>query len=74
MLLTGWSAAILLTVYGVVQVTGVALLALDVITPAKPISTKVLLWRGLLWEPWFAASGILIGLATRHAHRRPRQA
>jgi len=62
---------VLLTFYAVPQIAGVALLALDVVVPSEPISTRVLLWRGLFWEPWFVACGVLLGLATRHAQRRP---
>lgn len=45
--------------------------ALDVVVASDPISTQVLLWRGLFWEPWFVACGVLLGPATRYAQRRP---
>lgn len=74
LLLTAWGAAATLTAYGVLQFTGVALVALDVVSPTEPKNTTVLLWRLLLWEPWFILCGLLLGLAARRAHERPGRA
>lgn len=71
LLLVAWGAAVVLAVYGVLQLTGVVLVALDVVDPSEPMGTRVLLWRGLLWEPWFVLCGVLLGLAARSGHRRP---
>jgi len=65
--LIAWCGAALLVVYGLLQVTSVALIALGVVTPADPPPNAVLAWRLLLWEPWFALCGLLLGLAVRLA-------
>lgn len=57
-----WAGAVLLTVYGLVQVVSVALVALGVLTPTQPVEPSVLWWRLLLWEPWFLVWGVLLGL------------
>jgi len=56
LLLTAWSGAVLLSVYGALQLTGVALIRFGV-------DPTVLLWRLLLWEPWFLVWGLLLGMA-----------
>lgn len=60
-----WAGAGLLTVYGLVQVASVALVALGVLTPTQPVEPLVLWWRLLLWEPWFLLWGVLLGLTAR---------
>lgn len=70
LLLAAWSGAALLTVYGVVQITSVAAVALGVITPSQPVPSTVLWWRLLLWEPWFIFWGILLGLTTAWIARK----
>lgn len=62
LLLGAWTGAVGLTVYGLLQVTSVALIAFGVISPTHPVEITVLWWRGLLWEPWFLVWGILLGL------------
>lgn len=57
-----WAGAVLLTVYGLVQVVSVALVAMGVLTPTQPVEPSVLWWRLLLWEPWFLVWGVLLGL------------
>ncbi len=57
-----WTGAALLTVYGLVQVSSVALVAVGVLTPTQPVEPVVLWWRLLLWEPWFLLWGVLLGL------------
>ncbi len=66
---TAWLCAGVLTTYGAVQVIVVALATLGVGTTTS--SHSVLLWRLLLWEPWFLVWGLLLGLATWHARKRP---
>ncbi|MGI8593602.1 MAG: DUF3995 domain-containing protein [Solirubrobacteraceae bacterium] len=65
--LAAWVCAGCLTLYGTVQVAGVALAMLGVGTTTS--SDSVLLWRLLLWEPWFLVWGLLLGLAARYAHK-----
>lgn len=68
MLRSAWFCAGILTIYGAVQVTGVALATLGVATTTS--SHSVLLWGPLLWEPWFLVWGLLPGLAPWHEHGR----
>lgn len=70
LLLAAWSGAVLLTVYGVLQVTSVALVAFGVVTPSPPPDATVLWWRLLLWEPWFLLWGVLLGLTAWSARKR----
>lgn len=70
LLLTAWSGAALLTVYGVVQIGSVAAVAFGVLTPSYPLPSAVLWWRLLLWEPWFLLWGVLLGLTAWTAQKR----
>ena len=70
LLVAASGAALLLTVYGVVQVVSVGLVLSGVVTIATPEEPSVLWWRLLLWEPWFLVWGLLLGVAARDA--RPR--
>ena len=63
LLRAAWGGAGLLTVYGLLQTTFVALIAFGVITPTQPVESTVLRWRLLLWEPWFLLWGVLLALA-----------
>src|SRR3990170_3272467 len=45
--------AVVLTVYGVVQLAGVLLAHVGVVEPATPVAPEVVYWRLLVWEPWF---------------------
>ena len=63
LLRAAWGGAGLLTVYGLLQLTSVALVAFGVITPTQPVESTVLRWRLLLWEPWLLLWGVLLGLA-----------
>lgn len=74
LLLLAWGCAAILILYGLLQEASVALVMLDVITPAEPADPTVLRWRLLLWEPWFVVWGVLLGLAARYAHKRPEAA
>lgn len=65
-----WGGAVLLTAYGLLQVTSLALVASGVITPTEPVEPTVLWWRLLLWEPWFLVWGILLGLTAWAAGKR----
>ncbi len=67
---TAWVGAVLLTAYGLLQVSAVALVAVGAVTPDVPIDPDVLRWRLLVWEPWFLEWGLLLGLATWTTRRR----
>ncbi|MBO0901930.1 DUF3995 domain-containing protein [Cellulomonas sp. zg-ZUI199] len=68
----GWAGAAVLVVYGVLQVTSVALVAAHVVVPDEVLSARALRWRLLLWEPWFLVWGVLLAGATlRHQRLRP---
>lgn len=41
------------------------------VTPSEAPESSVLVWRLLLWEPWFLLCGVLLGLAARQARTRP---
>lgn len=66
------TAAVLLVLYGTLQTVSVLVVHLGVIEPAAPVEPSVLLWRLLLWEPWFLVWGLLLGLAMIGANRRRR--
>lgn len=55
--------AVLLTVYGAVQLAGVLLVHVGVTEVATPVASEVVYWRLLLWEPWFVVWGLLLGAA-----------
>ena len=69
LLTLGWSGATVLVLYGMLQVTSVALVATGVVVPSVPITHRVLMWRLLLWEPWFLVWGLLLGGATLRFQR-----
>ena len=62
----GWAAAVLLTLYGGVNVFAEALTAAGVVKPAQPVDWKPLLWHLYLWDMSFLIWGILFGLAAWH--------
>jgi hypothetical protein len=68
--LTAWSGAVLLTVYGVLQVISVALVAFGAVTPSQPVNSTVMWWRLLLWEPWFLIWGVLLGFTAWRSRKR----
>lgn len=71
-LLTGIEAAIL-TGYGAVLTTVGLLVQADIITASADADHWALAWHAFLWDPWFAAWGILVALALflsrRHSTR-----
>ncbi|MBO0922169.1 DUF3995 domain-containing protein [Cellulomonas sp. zg-ZUI222] len=72
LLALGWAGAAVLVVYGLLQVTSLALVAAHVVVPDEVLSTRALRWRLLLWEPWFLVWGVLLAGATlRHQRLRP---
>lgn len=60
-----WTAAVVLTLYGGV-LTVVGLLVQGGIVPrAEGADDRALAWHAYLWDPWFLAWGLLLGLALR---------
>lgn len=51
LLLAGWNASVLLTFYGGRTGRRRGASGVGVVVPSEPISTRVLLWRGLFWAP-----------------------
>lgn len=70
--LTASIGAAALIAYGVLQEASVALIALGLTSAERPAGS-VLLWRLLLWEPWFIVWGVLLGLTARQARSRARR-
>ena len=54
---------VMLTLYGGVLVVAGALVLTDVIRPTGPVDRAALRWHVLLWDSWFLAWGIALGLA-----------
>lgn len=75
-LVAGWGGALLLTAYGALQTSAALLIHLGVIEPAVAVPERVLLWRLLLWEPWFLVWGLLLtatlrGVGSAGSRHRP---
>lgn len=64
MAVLGWSAAVVLTLYGGVNVVAEALTALGIIRPGA-VDWKPLLWHLYVWDMSFLVWGILFGIAVR---------
>lgn len=62
LLMLGWGAAAVLTLYGGVLVASEALVATGLVRPAH-VDWKPLLWHLYLWDMSFLVWGILFGLA-----------
>ena len=62
LLLLGWGAAAVLTLYGGVLVAGEALVATGLVRPAN-VDWKPLLWHLYVWDMSFLVWGVLLGLA-----------
>lgn len=63
LLVTAWVGAVVLTLYGAAQTAAVVLINFGVVDDTQGMSERALRWRMLLWEPWFLAWGVLLGLA-----------
>jgi hypothetical protein len=63
LLLLGWAAAAVLTLYGGTLVTGEALVASRLVRPGT-VEWKPLLWHLYLWDMSFLIWGVLFALAT----------
>ncbi len=63
LLLLGWAAAVVLTLYGGTLVTGEALVASGLVRPGA-VDWKPLLWHLYVWDMSFLIWGVLFALAT----------
>ena len=64
--LLGSAAAVILSLYGGVNVFFEALVVSGALKPSEPVDWKPLLWHLYLWDMSFLVWGILFGLATWH--------
>ncbi len=55
--------AVVLTTYGLILTIGGVLVHLGVIPPAADADHRAIAWHAFLWDPWFAAWGILVTAA-----------
>ena len=58
-----WIQAVILTGYGVVLTTAGLLVQTGVITASADADHVALAWHSYLWDPWFAAWGVMVALA-----------
>jgi hypothetical protein len=70
LLLLGWGAAAVLTLYGGLLVVGEALVATGLVRPAY-VDWKPLLWHLYVWDMSFLVWGVLLGLAALQCTRHP---
>lgn len=61
LLVSAWVGAVVLVLYGVLQITGLVLAALGITERQPSLTSQVLWWRLLFWEPWFLVWGLLLG-------------
>jgi len=59
----GWCTAVVLTLYGGINVVGEALTASGVVKPSEPVDWKPLLWHLYVWDMSFLVWGLLLALA-----------
>lgn len=69
-LIVGWGGAVLLTLYGAVQLAGEAAVATGLTHVADDFDWWAFRWHLFLWSPWFLLWGVLLGLAVWHFQRR----
>jgi Protein of unknown function (DUF3995) len=67
-----WTASVVLTAYGGLLVVAGALVLTGLITPAGPVDRTALRWHVLLWDLWFLAWGLALGVAAWRSGREPR--
>lgn len=70
--LLGWTAAVLLTLYGGTLVAADALAATGAIKPRTPIAQVPLLWHLWVWDMSFLIWGLLFACAAWYFTRRDR--
>lgn len=66
----GWIAAGVLTCYGAVLTVAGLLMQAGVLEASADADDRVLAWHTYLWDPWFLAWGLALGV-TLAATRRP---
>ena len=65
-----WIAAVILTVYGLVQTAAGLLVQAGVIHASATADHRALAWHAYLWDPWFLIWGLLIAAALRSGQNR----
>jgi Protein of unknown function (DUF3995) len=65
LLILAWGGAVVLVGYGGLYVVGGALALAGVVEGAGAEDRVALWWRVLVWDLWFLAWGVLLGLAAR---------
>lgn len=68
--LLAWTAAVVLTLYGGVLTVAGLLVQAGIVPRADEADDRALAWHAYLWDPWFLAWGLLLGLALRPADTR----
>jgi hypothetical protein len=68
-LVAGWTAAIILVVYGAVNVVGELLVVLHLVATPSGADLTALHWHLVLWDPYFVVWGLLLGAAVRRYTR-----
>lgn len=73
LLVAGWGAAVVLLLYGCVQVGALLLVQTGVVAPPPDLD-----WRGFrghlyLWDPWFVVWGVLAAFTAYHYTRDTRR-
>lgn len=74
LVMLGWTASLVLILYGGTQTLVVLLVLVGVLDPVTTVDPVVLRWRLLLWEPWFLLWGVLLVGTVRGARRSARAA
>jgi uncharacterized membrane protein len=64
-----WSAAIVLTLYGLAQTAAAQLTYAGVVDAAPSADDRRLVWRAFVWDPWFLIWGLLAVAALLYARR-----
>ena len=67
-----WAASMVLTAYGGLLVAVGALVLTGLVSPSGPVDRTALWWHVLLWDLWFLAWGLVLGVAAWHFGRESR--
>ena len=67
-----WAASVVLTAYGGLLVAVGALVLTGLVSPSGPVDRTALRWHVLLWDLWFLAWGLLLGVAAWQYGRESR--
>lgn len=65
LLITGAAAAVVLVLYGAVEMLGEALVETGAIRPSGHVDWRALRWHLGVWDLWFLAWGVALAVALR---------